>query len=788
MSDLLRYQIYAKWRILLLYLFQPPTVVLLVLPGDGPVAVAQEETIFHLLMEAPLCVACKFSCCNDCCRDPMRICVVCIEREGKVQVIPPNLPSSEGWNHKYEDLTEECKYGMLENECSVAGRFCGFLRFPETACYGDSAFKIIDLVKVSLDRFRYGVEEQRLEAFTDKWDHVLSGISVDRPDDGMLCALFYEQVRELHCLKLDMQLWNRDASVRNYAYLRNICANAITTWLTKAIVAEEIVAKATANGKTNTRGLAHVRVKGIEEITVEVINDIPYLVPSETEIVAGLEAKFWPYACKHFCFARNIELNNGESAFQHRYGDPKFDSKVVLGDGEEYATPADVEDDAESVDFPDGLPDYDEWCDEGDEEREGVDITVDGSGKLPSYQRVGKFSPTSKPRMFLGYHFEIGGKWQGDYIVADLEDFKCDASRASIQANLLFSQRAVDISNDGNELFQEPGIDDDRALFEFASHGGGADYWERKIDENKVQYAGKSPVTIREEGYAFGKTRLMQLWSLVVAMDCHTNSQDQGSSVVIEVLRSNSTDSDSWRSMNRAEREGYVEAEMREAELRSMGREDSRDAAPVDIGYDGYDSTYDSPACREERDHWHHDPAAGTVTRCHVAERARFDPTAVKGCPVDPSLLSGARKTSAMTDGTEFTLQDNWRKKDPCTLPCRWTGKTVFVIGNAGKAKVKVSFDECATPAQLKTVQPKGGFYGHALQSIDSVIVPARSSVKVPTGVRFTSQEALTARVQPVQGSVLDVYPAMYTYHERSSHADVEVSNPIEHGHNILTQ
>ena len=42
---------------------------------------------------------------------------------------------------------------------------------------------------------------------------------------------------------------------------------------------------------------------------------------------AGLEAKFWPYACKRFCFARNIELNNGDSAFQRRYGDPKFDSK-----------------------------------------------------------------------------------------------------------------------------------------------------------------------------------------------------------------------------------------------------------------------------------------------------------------------------------------------------------------------------------------------------------------------------------------------------------------------------
>ena len=60
---------------------------------------------------------------------------------------------------------------------------------------GDSTCKIIDLVKVSLDRFRYGVEEEMLEAFTDKWYHVLAAISVDRPDDGMLRALFYEQVQ-----------------------------------------------------------------------------------------------------------------------------------------------------------------------------------------------------------------------------------------------------------------------------------------------------------------------------------------------------------------------------------------------------------------------------------------------------------------------------------------------------------------------------------------------------------------------------------------------------------------
>ena len=151
---------------------------------------------------------------------------------------------------------------MLENECNSAFRECvksiafknkiqtetermhtisrrlgsrqllwllfDFLRPHVT---GDSTLKTINRsCKVGLDRFRYGVEEERLEAFCDKYNHVLAGISVDRPEDQMLCALFYEKVRELRCLELYMQPWDQDTSVRNYAYLRNICTNAITVW------------------------------------------------------------------------------------------------------------------------------------------------------------------------------------------------------------------------------------------------------------------------------------------------------------------------------------------------------------------------------------------------------------------------------------------------------------------------------------------------------------------------------------------------------------------------------
>ena len=79
-----------------------------------------------------------------------------------------------------------------------------------------------------------------------------------------------------------------------------------------------------------------------------------------------------------------------------------------------------------------------EWIDDGDEAKEGVDITLKGTGPFSSYQRVGKFSPTSKPGIFLGYHFENGGKWNGDYIGVD-EDFKRNARYSVHQVKKIYT-------------------------------------------------------------------------------------------------------------------------------------------------------------------------------------------------------------------------------------------------------------------------------------------------------------------------------------------------------------
>ena len=131
----------------------------------------------------------------------------------------------------YEALAAECRSGMLENELRSAllesikavalrnkiqagtERMHDLLR-PHIA--GDNTFKIIELTKMSIDRFTRGSEAARLEAFMDRWDHNLAGQA--KPPDDMLCALLYEQARAMKCLELDMHLWNRDETVRNYAF------------------------------------------------------------------------------------------------------------------------------------------------------------------------------------------------------------------------------------------------------------------------------------------------------------------------------------------------------------------------------------------------------------------------------------------------------------------------------------------------------------------------------------------------------------------------------------------
>ena len=128
------------------------------------------------------------------------------------------------------------------------------------------------------------------------------------------------------------------------------------------------------------------------------------------------------------------------------------DNDVVLRDGKEYAAPGEDEFQFQC----DDLPDYEELFDDpegGDPSREsstnhpsrndGDEFDDDDQlispspapAELPLMKRGASFLPlasTSKPGIFLGYHHEMGSKWNGDYLVAGLEDFKQNAKRPSV--------------------------------------------------------------------------------------------------------------------------------------------------------------------------------------------------------------------------------------------------------------------------------------------------------------------------------------------------------------------
>ena len=119
------------------------------------------------------------------------------------------------------------------------------------------------------------------------------------------------------------------------------------------------------------------------------------------------------------------------------------------------------------------------------------------------------------------------------------------------------------------------------------SLGEPPDPWKlSSIRVSHVQYKDKTPVTIYEDSYAFGKTRLIQLWTGHVEffdgghappkmkVPSYHGSDVLGGDSGLPYRQSvprderpyrgtkkpNSIDSASWRSMSRAEREGYVEA------------------------------------------------------------------------------------------------------------------------------------------------------------------------------------------------------------------------------------
>ena len=143
----------------------------------------------------------------------------------------------------------------------------------------------------------------------------------------------------------------------------------------KAALAEVRVCHDTSiPGQPKTNGVAERQVK-------EVVHGIRTIL-----VKAGLPNCFWPYAMRHFCFARNIKIdkNTGVSPHYKRFGREFKGPRIPFG--------------AQVMYKP--SPIYErKW-------------KADGKDKWSNM----------RPGIFLGYNVLSGGRWRDALFVADRED------------------------------------------------------------------------------------------------------------------------------------------------------------------------------------------------------------------------------------------------------------------------------------------------------------------------------------------------------------------------------
>ena len=323
-----------------------------------------------------------------------------------------------------------------------------------------------------------------------------------------------------------------------------------------------------------------------------------------------------------------------------------------------------------------------------------------------------------------------------------------------------------------------------------------------------VTYPGSTPVEIREEHYALGKTRLMKHWTGKVLFFEHGRVPEKRTEKLSTykkhgvlgldgelpykqdaerserkyrgARKPNSIDSESWRSMSRVEREGYVESELREAELSAMSKNDPRDAAPVRIEYD---EGYESPAFKGDKDGWLHDAKHGVVIRHHpLSRKAKFDPESLKNCPVPTCMLSDTRITLVQTEGAEFALHDSWRKPEHKMLPFHWTGRTIFMLRDHAEPRVKISPSK---PGMFQPSELEDEERSYFLRSNSRIVVPAKERSTVETGLRVKPPTGVWGRFRAADKKhathpSLDVCPGIISEEFATENMSVDVVTSSE--------
>ena len=103
------------------------------------------------------------------------------------------------------------------------------LNHLQTGVEDDQTFKIAELTSLKCRQTGHSEDEARLRSYLSTWDNLISGIR-KKIDDGVLLAVFIENVRHLRCMRPDIERWDRDVTVGSFAWLYKACQDCVERW------------------------------------------------------------------------------------------------------------------------------------------------------------------------------------------------------------------------------------------------------------------------------------------------------------------------------------------------------------------------------------------------------------------------------------------------------------------------------------------------------------------------------------------------------------------------------
>ena len=135
----------------------------------------------------------------------------------------------------YDALGGPCKYPILDSNFTSAIRECiktravrdKMNRLTEAAqnMNPPQGIKGRQILKLLLNHLQTGVEDdQTFRSYLSTWD------IRKKIDDGVLLAVFIENVRHLRCVRPDIERWDRDVTVRSFAWLYKACQDCVERW------------------------------------------------------------------------------------------------------------------------------------------------------------------------------------------------------------------------------------------------------------------------------------------------------------------------------------------------------------------------------------------------------------------------------------------------------------------------------------------------------------------------------------------------------------------------------